>query len=116
MVLPWLLLDPPCVVPLLYCCTARTCLQYAAFEDNDKVYLLQEYAEGVRSLAAWCWGLGQKTPSITAAHCSDARTTHIAGLHQAQTVLRGKEPSHIGLWKQPLCQPFGVLGNNPTMP
>lgn len=22
-------------------------LQYAAFEDNDKVYLLQEYAEGV---------------------------------------------------------------------
>jgi hypothetical protein len=25
-------------------------LQYAAFEDNDKVYLLQEYAEGVSVL------------------------------------------------------------------
>jgi hypothetical protein len=32
-------------------------LQYAAFEDNDKVYLLQEFAEGVSQHQACLQGL-----------------------------------------------------------
>lgn len=36
---------------------------YAAFEDNDKVYLLQEYAAGVSGQCpaplAWHWGAGE---------------------------------------------------------
>jgi hypothetical protein len=35
------------ILKMLPLCPSLLLLQYAAFEDNDKVYLLQEYAEGV---------------------------------------------------------------------